>query len=239
MTYIDDIISNISHRPFSLPDEQWIYYQEWNHALFLHWIVPFDILRKYVPNNLNIDTFENKCYVSLVAFSMQKIRPRFLPSVSFLSDFAEINVRTYVEKNGKKGVYFLNIEAEKDISVFIAKALSGLPYEKANIKRTNIKFTSINNKKGFYLDTEFKIENKLHDKSELDIWLTERYCLYLDKENKLFRYDIHHKEWEIKSVKIKQLNLNYKIGDIQLTNSPNLMHYSDGVKVIAWKKRNV
>ena len=238
MTDIEDIISNISHRPFALPVGQWKYYQEWNNALFFHWTIPFDILRKCVPANFNIDTFDGNCYVSLVAFTMQKIRPRYLPSISFISDFDEINLRTYIDNDNKKGVYFLNIEAEKLLSTFVAKSLSGLPYEKANIKRTNKKYISTNSKKGFYLDTEFEIRQQLEHKTELDKWLTERYCLYIDKGNEFYRYDIHHKEWKIKNVEIKRLNFSYKVGDINLSDSqPVLTHYSDGVKVIAWGRQ--
>jgi hypothetical protein len=240
MTKIDDILSNIAHRPFKLPVGQWKYYQEWNNALFFHWTIPFDILRKCVPENFNIDTLNGNCYVSLVAFTMQKIRPRYLPSVSLISDFHEINLRTYIDNDSKKGVYFLNIEAEKLLSTFIAKSLSGLPYEKSDIKRTDKKYTSTNTKKDFFLDTEFEIKKGLEHKTELDKWLTERYCLYLDKDNEFYRYDIHHKEWKIKSIEIKRLNLNYKIGDINLSDiQPILTHYSDGVKVIAWRRQKV
>lgn len=240
MTSIDTILSNITHRPFALPEGQWKYYQEWNNAIFFHWTIPIDILRKCVPDYLTIDTFANNCYVSLVAFTMQKIRPRFLPSVSFISDFDEINLRTYIDNDNKKGVYFLNIEAGKLLSTCIAKSFSGLPYEKAKIKRTNKKYTSTNIKKGFHLDTEYQVKQELENKTELDKWLTERYCLYLDKDNEFYRYDIHHKEWEIRNIEIKQLNLNYKVGDINLSDrQPNLTHYSDGVKVIAWRRQKI
>ena len=240
MTEISEILSNLNHRPFEIPKGNWKYYQEWNNALFLHWIIPFDILRKCVPESLNLDTFDGKAYVSLVAFTMQKIRPRNLPSVSFVSDFDEINLRTYIDNDNKKGVYFLSIEAGKLLSTFIAKALSGLPYEKSNIKRSNKIYTSINNNKGFYLDTEFEVNQKIKNKTALDKWLTERYCLYLNEGNDIFRYDIHHKEWNIRNVEIKKLKLDYKIGDINLKDlEPDLTHYSDGVKVIAWKKQEV
>ena len=240
MTIIDEILKEVSHRPFEIPKGNWRYYQEWNRALFLHWTVPFELLRKCVPFNLNLDTFDGNCYISLVAFTMEKIRPKFLPSVGCISDFDEINVRTYIDNDGKKGVYFLNIEAGKTISAFIAKAVSGLPYEKAKINRTEKSYYSNNFKKGFKLTSEFEIKEIVSDKTELDKWLTERYCLYLDQENELYRYDIHHKEWEIKKVNIKSLVVNYKIGEIDLHNQqPNLTHYSEGIKVIAWKREKI
>lgn len=240
MQVIEEIVNEVSHRPFEIPNGKWIYYQEWNKALFLHWIVPFELLRKSVPSGLNLDTNEGNCYISLVAFTMEKIRPKFLPSVRCISDFDEINVRTYIDNDGKKGVYFLNIEAGKAISAFIAKAISGLPYEKAKIKRTEKSYHSNNLNKDFYLNAEFEIKEKLVEKTELDKWLTERYCLYLVRNKEYYRYDIHHKEWELKKVTIQSLNVNYKINEIDLNNrEPNLIHYSEGIKVIAWKIQKI
>ncbi len=170
---------------------------------------------------------------------MEKIRHRYLPSIRFISDFAEINIRTYIDIAGRKGVYTLNIEAEKTLSTFVARMVSGLPYEKANIGRTGQKFISTNAKKNFRLNAEFEILNKIEKKTALDQWLTERYGLYLDIDHELYRYDIHHKEWELKKISLNKLNLKYHIGDIKLTELPNLSHYSNGVKVIAWKRQKI
>jgi len=67
-------------------------------------------------------------------------RPRHLLSLSFVSDFGEITLRTYIDNNNKKGLYFLSIESEKFLSAFIAKSVSGLPYERQRFsKRYSIK----------------------------------------------------------------------------------------------------
>lgn len=236
MSEIETILQHKQHRPFDLPNTKWSYYQEWNKALFLHWKIPLSILEGLVPEGLEIDTFEGNAYVSLVAFTMEKIRPRNLPAVHFISDFDEINVRTYVVNNSKQGVYFLNIEAAKSLSVFIARKLSGLPYEKANIKRTESTYHSVNKRKGFYLKAVFEKRELLQSKTALDHWLTERYCLYVENGKSLYRYDIHHKEWEINNVEINQLELNYSFHQFSLTTNPDKTHFSEGVKVIAWNK---
>src|SRR5690606_7655888 len=116
MTEIDKILSDTKHRTYDLPEGKWIYYQEWNRAVILHWEVTVEVLQKLVPQKLKIDTFDGSAYVSLVAFTMEKIRPRYLPSVSLISNFDEINIRTYIDNDNKKGVYFLNIEAGKLLS---------------------------------------------------------------------------------------------------------------------------
>jgi uncharacterized protein YqjF (DUF2071 family) len=237
MTDVFKILSETSHRPYELPIGKWKYYQEWNKAIFLHWKVPYEALRSVVPNGLHLDSYDGDYYISLVAFTMQKIRPRNLPSVRYISDFHEINLRTYIDNGNKKGVYFLNIEAEKHLSTFVARNLSGLPYEKAIIKRTEKIYSSKNGRKNFSLHAEFVIGEKLNTKSNLDRWLTERYSLYLEQNQSILRYDIHHREWELKNIELTKLEVDYKFSNIDLSKiRPDLTHYSDGVQVIAWNK---
>lgn len=240
MHSIAQLIADTSHRPWAMPSGKWLYYQEWNNALFLHWEVPYEWLAALVPSALKLDAFEGKYYVSLVPFTMQNIRPRLLPAVPIISDFHEINLRTYVELEGKKGVYFLSIEAQKLLSAMIAKKLSGLPYEKAHIIRSEGKYISSYLPKNFSLSIDFEIGEKITEKTRLDAWLTERYCLYLDKKKDLYRFEIHHSAWQLKKINLKHLQLHYKIGKLTLdAQNVQLAHYSEGVKVIAWKRQKI
>lgn len=240
MPEISDLLNQISHRPWEIPGKNWAYYQEWNNALFLHWKVPFNELRTLVPDELKLDNHKGEYYVSLVAFTMQKIHPRYLPPIQAISDFYEINVRTYVNNNGKPGVYFLSIEAEKKLSVIIAKLLSGLPYEKAFIKRFGSAYASENHKRKFYFSAKFRT-SKINDrKSDLDKWLTERYRLYLKEDTGFYYYDIHHLEWEIRVAEIDHLKLQYKFGPLDLSSlNPDCVHYSPGVKVVSWQRKKL
>jgi uncharacterized protein YqjF (DUF2071 family) len=202
--------------------------------------VPYESLRRIVPDLLHLDSFEGSYYISIVAFTMQKIRPRNLPSVKIFSDFHELNVRTYIENDGKKGVYFINIEAQKTLSALMARSLSGLPYEKSNMTRQHNYYSSKNEAKNFHLEVKFTVQDTNQVKTESDKWLTERYCLYLAQNNTLYRYEVHHKEWEIEPVKIEALKVNYKVGEIMLTeNQPYIAHYSKGVQVLAWGKEKI
>lgn len=240
MGKIDDILKEKSHRPYELPEQSWAFYQEWNQILFFHWAVDAELLRPLLPKNLNLDLFERKAYVSLVPFSMQQIRPKFLPAFQPVSDFHEVNIRTYVIKDGKPGVYFFSLEAEKRFSAFVSRNLSGMPYEKAEIQRSEGKYVSSNAFRKFFLDVEFAIKEKRADKTEIEKFLTERYAAYVDIKGKLFRYDIHHKEWEIKTVDIQKLHLDYRLPGLEFAQKqPDLVHYSDGVEVLAWPKVKV
>ena len=243
MKETEDILKNISHRTWRLPNGKWRYYQEWNDVLFLHWKVEESELQKLTPTNILIDKFEGETWVSIVAFTMKKTRLRNLPSISFISNFDEVNVRTYLTQDHKPGVFFLNIEAQKKSSTFIARQLSGLPYEKAEIERgedKNIKYFTLNNKnKNFRLEAKFEVGQELSNKSVLDKWLTERYCLYLQTNNVEYKYEIQHQPWKLFQIEIIELTTDYKFGNIDLNRKPDIVHYSNGVKTLAWGKEKL
>ena len=240
MKKINHLISELSDSNNELISNKWNYYQEWNDSVFLHFEVPFNLLKDMIPSALELDSFNNKYYVSLVAFTMNKLHPKNLFSLSYISNFHEINVRTYVKKNNKYGVYFINIEAEKILSAFIAKILSKLPYETSEIKRKSNNYKSSNYKKNLELDIDYNIEGEEIMKSAFDVWLLERYCLFYKDNSKIYRYDIYHQPWSIQVLNLLRMEIKYKFGDMIL-NSDNLVryHYSKGVDVLSWARVKV
>lgn len=109
-------------------------YQRWSWLLFLHWEVPAEALRRLVPDDLEIDAHEGRAYVGLVPFTMSGIRPRGLPSVRWLSDFHETNVRTYVHRKGRDpGVWFFSLDAAQPIAAWLGRWLYRLPYSFARM----------------------------------------------------------------------------------------------------------
>ena len=233
---IQDILSATQHRPWEMPKEGWKYYQEWNNVIFLHYQVDLCELERFVPNEIEIDKFENKPWVSVVAFTMENIRHKNLPTFSPISNFDEINIRTYVKSKGKTGVYFLSIEGGKSISCKVAKWISELPYRYSRIKRTKNQYSSYNSNFDERLSIEYVIGNKIKEKSELDNWLTERYALFQDTDKSINEFEIHHLEWPIVDVELNKLEINYKRFNKLINQEPNKIQYSKGVKVIAWKK---
>jgi len=233
---IREIVNATAHRPWEIPNKGWEFYQEWNNAIFLHWQVELDELKKLVPKELEIDLFEGKPWISVVAFTMEKIRPKNLPSFSPISNFDEINIRTYVRSNNKTGVYFLSIEGGKKLSCQIAKIVSELPYRYSKIRRSENQYESYNSEFNDRLDIQFTVRKELKEKTKLDKWLTERYALFQDTDTSINEFEIHHLEWEIHALDFKKLNLKYQKFDKLLKNEPNKTQYSKGVKVIAWGK---
>ena len=75
------------HIPFQLPKRSFALNQEWRHLSFLHWMVDKKYILPYIPKGLELDTFNNNAYISTIPFLMKDVRPRFLPSLNFISTF--------------------------------------------------------------------------------------------------------------------------------------------------------
>ncbi|MFS4448478.1 YqjF family protein [Maribacter sp. 2307UL18-2] len=235
---IQEILNTSDHRPWKIPPEGWKFYQEWNNTIFLHWQVELNELKKFVPQELEIDLFDGKPWISVVAFTMEKIRPKNLPSFPPISDFDEINIRTYVKSNSKTGVYFLSIEGGKSLSCKIAKGMSELPYRFSKMERTENEYSSTNSEFNDYLRLGFKIGEKINEKEELDKWLTERYALFQDTDKSINAFEIHHLEWEINEIELQKLEFNYPRFKNLIKGKPDKVQYSDGVQVVAWGKHS-
>ena len=121
-----------------------------------------------------------------------------------------------------------------------ANALNQFLQAGCQMQLENSSYSSSNPKRGFCFAADFSLADKLEPKSQLDSWLTERYCVFLPVDNGIYEYDVHHLPWEIRVVKIKSLKVNYRFGTIDLSaQAPSVAQYSEGVKVLAWKRRKL
>lgn len=238
--YTPEQLLNIHHhRDYDFPKNKWLFYQEWNNAIFLHWKIDKQELIKYIPEGLELDSINNNYWISVVAFCMNNIHLRFTPQFRPISNFNEINIRTYVKNGNKKGVYFLSLECDNRFSTFISKKISGFPYRFTHLKRDEgvFKTNKFNPDNEFQL--KFEIGNEIQKKSEIDYWLTERYTAFNKIGNQIKYYEIHHIEWPLQSITLNEYDMNYKSYPSILNQSPDLCHYSKGVQVLAWSKREM
>jgi hypothetical protein len=110
-------------------------FQQWRDLLFLHWEYPAAAIQRTLPEGLFVDTFGGQAYLGVVPFFMRNIRPRFLPAVPGLSNFMELNLRTYVhDRSGVPGVWFYSLDANQWLAVKMARQFFHLPYEHARMK---------------------------------------------------------------------------------------------------------
>ena len=239
-----EMLERTGHRSIPLPLGRWNFSQEWHEAIFLHYQMDPAVLQSLVPEALELDLFEGKAWISVVAFTMRNVRPRWLPAWPPVSDFHEVNVRTYVRnRNGTGGVYFLSIDAAKWVSVALARILSTLPYRKALIsrRRDSGNWFEARTGTGMHLQVNCRATGPITCPTELDRWLVERYALFEWYRNSVWCYKIHHLPWPLQALQIDQIFLAPAADSIplELSGIPQLAHWSAGVRILSWPRSRV
>jgi uncharacterized protein YqjF (DUF2071 family)/uncharacterized membrane protein len=214
----------------SLQTTGWIIQQSWRHVLFLHYKINPDLIAPMVP--FKLDLHEGEAVISIVPLLMNKIRFPYLPSIPWVSQLWELNIRTYVEVNGIKGVYFFTLETDSKLGEYIAQTFFNLPYRYSKIK------SSVSSSNYSIIHSRGDISSNLKVKTgqtkqfcTFDFWATERYSLFTTKNNTIYRGIVMHRPWQLKSVAIEDINEN-------LSNQFNLKEmrfvgasYSEGLDV--------
>jgi uncharacterized protein YqjF (DUF2071 family) len=218
-----------------------MYYQEWRKAIFLHYEADASQLKQLIPPFVELDLFDGKAYVSLVAFTVCHARAAVLPSFAPISDFHEVNLRTYVTDGSRPGIFFLSMEAGKFSSAILSRAVTGLPYEYSSLSRKSeppYEYHAKHTKRGFHLDIVYTPSTVLADPSPLDKWLVERYCVYMQLKRLAYRYDVHHLPWELQNIELSQLSCLYRAGSDEYRENTIASHYSEGVQVLLWEQEH-
>ncbi|MBT5392334.1 MAG: DUF2071 domain-containing protein [Euryarchaeota archaeon] len=232
------------HIPFPMPHRKCTLYQNWKHLTFMHWKVDIEQLKTYIPEGLEIDLYNGDAYVGVIPFIMEKVRPRGLPWLPFISTFGEFNIRTYVKKDDVPGVLFLTLDAQSMVTCFHAPRSYGLPYRyaKAKVKiGKDGKYTWFSRRKkgGESLIGTTNSSGQLEQARDgsIEYFLFERYSLYTWHEGSLHRAYTHHEPWKycVAEVQVETNTLleSYNLG-ISSPLKPEYIHMSTGVQVQTW-----
>jgi uncharacterized protein YqjF (DUF2071 family) len=190
------------------PEANALMYQQWRDLLFLHWEYPAAAIQATLPEGLFVDTHDGKSYLGVVPFFMRNIRPRFLPAVPGISDFMEMNLRTYVhDRAGVPGVWFYSLDANQWLAVKIAQRFFHLPYEYAVMKSSRtaegrIRYESWRigaraNGSRCVFDYAAGAEVPQPEPGSLDFFLVERYRLYSQAPDGLRRGAVFHEPYPL------------------------------------------
>lgn len=184
-----------------MPDHAWRWQQVWHDLLFIHWPVPVAVLRPLVPPALSIDERGGSAWLSLVPFHMSGVTLRGVPSLPWLSAFAEMNLRTYVTAEEKPGVWFLRMDATRALAVWTARLGLGLPYVWSSMRVAigddRIEYRSERDRAVFEATYGPTGAAEEPEHGSLEAFLTERYCLYTVVATRLARMEIQHPPWPL------------------------------------------
>lgn len=186
----------------------------WERVLFVHYEVDAEALQRELP--FELDLWNGKAFVSVVAFTMRDMHPRIgghLAAWLFkpIATHHFLNLRAYVKHNGEAGICFLTEWLSNRLSVVLGPPVYGLPYRFARI---DYRHRHEQNRLSGNVETsksggQFAYQARLSDNAfkpcesgSLDEFLLERYSAFnwRGKPRRFFR--IWHPPWPQTSAQV-------------------------------------
>lgn len=238
-------MNDSAHRLWPPPREPWLMRQTWHDLLFAHWPIALPELRPLVPAGLQVDLHEGQAWIGVVPFWMSGIRRRWWPPLPGLTGFPEINVRTYVTRDGKPGVYFFSLDAAHRFAVAAARRWYYLNYFYARVAARHedgwVRYRSARTERAAPA-AEFRARYRpagqviFAQRGGLPHWLTERYCLYAaDGQGRIYRGEIHHAPWPLQAAEAEiEANTMAQPLGLPLSKTPPLLHFAKRMETVVW-----
>jgi len=190
-----------------------VMYQRWKRLLFLHWPYEPGIVQAKLPEGLIADRWQGDAWLGIVCLAMRDVRPRFLPAIGGLSNFLQLNVRTYVrDAAGRPGVWFFSLDCSQSLAASLARGLLGLPYHCADIRER-----PGNARESYYFHCQRRgshvVEHYEYTRSgclmppaagTIEEFLLERYRLYSIRRRRLMSVEIRHRSLEMESAELRR-----------------------------------
>lgn len=191
-----------------------VMYQTWRELLFLHWDFPAEQIQSTLPPGLYVDTFDGRAWLGVVPFWMRNIRPWWFPSVPGISNFLELNLRTYVhDDHGNCGVWFYSLDANQALAVWAARTFFHLNYQHAKMHSSRddgtgwVDFHSHRRRTPPELVNHFRYRPastpRLAEPGSFEFFLVERYVLFSrSAKGDLSTGTVVHEPYQISDVEL-------------------------------------
>ncbi|TAE08018.1 MAG: DUF2071 domain-containing protein [Bacteroidetes bacterium] len=228
----------------------------WEKLLMANYVVKPEVLMPYLPAHTELDIFEGKCYVSLVAFLFRDTKLLGLP-IPFHRTFEEVNLRFYVrhysEGEWRRGVVFVRELVPKYAISWVANLLYQEPYQTCNMRHVyreeagelQVQYEwKIRKAPAFYRFSAVAeaTPQEIPIGSEAE-FITEHYWGYTPLAGgKTAEYSVTHPRWRVYPVKNYAIGCNFGIlygQDFEFLNhqSPDSVLLAEGSPIsVLWRK---
>ena len=190
----------------------------WKNLVMLNYVVEAPLLERFVPTGTELDSFEEKTYLSLVGFEFNHTRIWGFP-VPFHQAFEEVNLRFYVRRSSKRGVVFLRELVPKYAVAAIARSAFNENYscvpmshqiQRCAEKETvNAEYAWGTSPDRCMLRVETEGPSFLPVDGSVEQFITEHYWGYAAQpDGGCLEYEVQHARWPIKSAKRAEFSGN-------------------------------
>lgn len=228
-----------------LPVDRPVMIHRWRRVGFLH--RPFEpaLVQRLLPPGLHVDTFDGVAWVGIVPFRLEVRLPSWAPAIPWLSATLETNLRTYVRgPDGRRGIFFLYLDAGAPVPVVVARAWYGIPYRWAKLRferrGTLIRYESLRREPvGAHLDLRIAVSERVRaeELTELERFLICRWRLYSAGTRGHAVTEVEHDPWPVHRAEVAGIDEGVTVAVGLPPGGPALAHYSPGVEARFGRRR--
>jgi len=191
---------------------------KWQDLVMANYEIEPSLLEKFVPQGIEIDFYEGKCYASLVAFNFLDTKVLGFP-VPFHVNFEEVNLRFYVKREAtgetRRGVAFVKEIVPRRAISFVARAFYGEPYEtwKMSHLKTEDELTYFWSKLNCknHISVEIGENLGVPEVNSHGEFIIEHYWGYTRRgANRTDEYKVEHPKWELFEVTYAEIDIDFR-----------------------------
>lgn len=184
---------------------------EWRHLVMLNYAVSPSLLEPFVPAGTELDSFQDKTYLSLIGFEFNRTHLAGIPA-PFHQSFEEVNVRFYVRRDSKRGVVFIRELVPKRAVAAIARWVFNENYRyvpmshsietgaDGQVSRAEFAWGSGTSLCAMNIETEGP--SYIPPDNSLSQFITEHYWGYAAQKNGgCLEYEVKHPRWLVWNAK--------------------------------------
>jgi uncharacterized protein YqjF (DUF2071 family) len=195
---------------------------EWRKLIMAQYAIDPVLLAPWLPGGVELDLYQNTCYVSLVGFLFDRVRLKGLP-IPFHTRFEEVNLRFYVrriEPDGtqRRGVVFISEFVPRAAITLIANTLYEEPYATLPTR-----YSILNSPQSLAVQYGWKHRGTWHSlavqavpqaqpiaPNSVEEFITEHYWGFTKRSNgSTSQYDVHHPRWQVYPILKHSISANF------------------------------
>ncbi|MBL7830120.1 MAG: DUF2071 domain-containing protein [Saprospiraceae bacterium] len=193
----------------------------WENIVMVNYTVDESILRPYLPYGVEIDTYQNQAFVSLVGFRFVQSTIFGLP-IPYLGNFDEVNLRFYVKRTDgtelKRGVVFINELVPFKVVAFLANKLYKEHYSYAKMKSSiqvennikNINYSWQPKQIEYSIHASFSDSKDEIIQDSLEEFIYEHYYGFTKvNEQETWEYRVNHPRWQTNKLLNHKINCDF------------------------------
>jgi uncharacterized protein len=214
-----------------------LFIADWADAIFVHFAVDPNALQSLVP--LELDGFDGRAFVSLVAFTQRNLRPTVGGAIGGVAAWLAtplathefLNVRTYVRHGDTRGIFFLAEWIPNRLAALIGPRTYGLPYRLGELRYSGFDREICADGRRL----RFRAQPIPSNPDPLDDFLLERYTAFTHRNGTTRRFNVTHGRWPNRPVRIEIVDASLLglSGDWHKGATLVAAHHSPGVRDVS------